>query len=44
MEMQAVDLNEIVSDAIGLIRPESARRGITIETALATELPACSRR
>jgi two-component system sensor kinase FixL len=39
MEMEPVDLNEIVAEVVGLIRPESGRRGIAVETAFAANLP-----
>jgi len=39
MQMESVDLNDVVSDVLGLIQPESARRGIVVETSLAADLP-----
>jgi PAS domain S-box-containing protein len=39
MEMQPVDLNEVISEILGLIRAESGRRGVAIETDLAADLP-----
>ena len=39
MELEPVDLNEIVLEVVALTGPESRRRGITIETELAANLP-----
>ena len=39
MQMESVDLNDVVSEVLGLIQPESARRGIVVETSLAANLP-----
>lgn len=39
MEMKRIDLNPIILEVVALIRPESRRRGIVIETALAANLP-----
>jgi signal transduction histidine kinase len=39
MEMQPVDLNEVISEVLGLIRAESGRRRVAVETELATDLP-----
>jgi signal transduction histidine kinase len=39
MELEPVDLNEIILEVVALIRPESGRRGIAIETELAANLP-----
>jgi C4-dicarboxylate-specific signal transduction histidine kinase len=39
MEMRPIDLNEVISEALGLIRAESERRGVAVETELATDLP-----
>ena len=38
MQMEPIDLNEVVFEVLGLIQPESGRRGI-VETALAANLP-----
>jgi len=39
MEMNLIDLNQIILEVVSLIRPESKRRGIVIETALTANLP-----
>ncbi len=39
MERQPVDLEEVISEVIGLIQAESGRRGVAVETKLATDLP-----
>lgn len=39
MEMQPVDLIEVISEVLGLIRAEAGRRGVAIEAELAAELP-----
>src|SRR5262249_12427926 len=39
MEMQPVDLNEAVAEVLGLIRGESGRRSVALETELAADLP-----
>jgi PAS domain S-box-containing protein len=39
MEMRPVDLDDVISEVLGLIHAESGRRGVTVETELATDLP-----
>jgi PAS domain S-box-containing protein len=39
MEIQPVDLNEVSSDVVLLVRTESRRRGITVESVPAADLP-----
>jgi PAS domain S-box-containing protein len=39
IESQPVDLNEVASEVVSLIRPESARRGVAVEMELASGLP-----
>jgi PAS domain S-box-containing protein len=39
LEMRPVDLHEVISEVLGLIRTESGRRRVAIETELATDLP-----
>jgi PAS domain S-box-containing protein len=39
MEMRPVDVNDLASDVLLLIRPESRRRHVTIETQFAANLP-----
>jgi len=39
MEMQSVDLNEAISEVVGLIRAESGRRGLAIAASLTADLP-----
>ncbi|HEX4438527.1 MAG TPA: PAS domain S-box protein [Thermoanaerobaculia bacterium] len=38
--MQALDVNGVVQDALGLAEPECRRRGVTLRTELASGLPA----
>jgi PAS domain S-box-containing protein len=38
-EIQPVDLNDVISEVLGLIRAESGRRRVAVETELATDLP-----
>jgi PAS domain S-box-containing protein len=39
MEMRPVDLNVVISEVHGLIRAECVRRGVAVQTELATALP-----
>ncbi len=39
IEMQPLDLNDVISETLLLIRGESSRRGVVIETELADNLP-----
>ena len=39
MEMRPVDVNDLASDVLLLVRPESRRRNVTIETQFAANLP-----
>jgi PAS domain S-box-containing protein len=39
MEMRPVDLNEVISEVLGLICAECVRRGVAVKTELATALP-----
>jgi PAS domain S-box-containing protein len=39
MEMRPVDLNEVISEVLGLIRAECVRRGVAVKTELAAALP-----
>jgi PAS domain S-box-containing protein len=39
MEVQPVDLNEVSSDVVLLVRAESRRRGVTVESVPADDLP-----
>jgi C4-dicarboxylate-specific signal transduction histidine kinase len=40
LEMQPLDLNEVTSEVLTIVRAESLRRGVTVETDLAVNLPA----
>ncbi len=39
IELQPLDLNDVISDTLWLLRGESNRRGVVIQTELATDLP-----
>jgi two-component system sensor kinase FixL len=39
LEMQPLDLNEVISEVLNLIRAETVRRGVVLKTNLAAELP-----
>ncbi len=39
LEVQSLDLNEVTSEVLWLVRAESGRRGIAVETVLAPNLP-----
>jgi signal transduction histidine kinase len=39
MEIQPINLNEVILDFLGLVRPEARRRGVTVETDLEADLP-----
>jgi PAS domain S-box-containing protein len=39
MEVQPLQLNEVVAEVLGLVRAESRRRGVAVETELAADLP-----
>jgi PAS domain S-box-containing protein len=39
MEVHSLQLNEVVAEVLGLVRAESRRRGVAVETELAAELP-----
>jgi signal transduction histidine kinase len=39
MEVQPLDLNEVISEVLCLVRAESQRRSVTVETDLAANLP-----
>jgi two-component system, LuxR family, sensor kinase FixL len=40
LEMQPLDLNELTSEVLTLVRSEALRRGVTVDTDLAVHLPA----
>jgi PAS domain S-box-containing protein len=39
IEIQPVDLNEVISEVLGLIQADSGRRGVVLEAVLAGDLP-----
>jgi PAS domain S-box-containing protein len=39
MEIQPVNLNDVIAEVLGLIRAESGRRAVVVETELATDVP-----
>jgi PAS domain S-box-containing protein len=39
MEIQAVEVNEVISELLGLVRAESRRRGVAVATKLTPHLP-----